>query len=330
MRSVHISMAECVHISSILNESHFDIRAQSKLLSATSAELVLQARVRALREGDYYFALTVPTPNSGGGPQSTEISGTLAIKALADPLRSDIDFSAAMPVLSHLDSAQLQITARDVDGYLINRGDKQIVVIVSREDGSVEHDEFWASFNTETGACRAQHAERACYEAVVKNLDMVGEYIVGLQHRDGTSMDKGVRFTIECSSGFEPNSKGKCKCHWRYCRCAPVHHRVATAVPDQEEQRVQFSKELVVSLLQTEGLMGIEIAFETWCATLQSSLLRNIGTWCTIGSLVMHGRLFDQVLHRSRTLLLLVVRVINIQVSYFLYARMPPPMSSGI
>ena len=270
---------------SILNESHFDIRAQPKLLSATSGELVLQARVEALREGRYHFALAVPTPNSGGGPQSVEINGNLTIKAVADPLRSDIDFSTARTVLSHLDSAQLQITARDVDGYLINRGDEQIIVTVSREDGSLEPDEFLASFNTETGACRVQHAERACYEAVVKNLDTVGEYIVGLQHEDGTSIDKGVRFTVECSSGFEPNSRGKCK-RIEADKSYPVIGGIVGALLFiilllllyLIKKNKEFSKELVVSFLKTEGLMGIEIAFEAWCATLQPTLLRIVGT----------------------------------------------------
>ena len=175
----------------ILNESHFDIRAQRELLSNSSAELALHARVGALREGEYNFTLAVPTPNSGGGPQSAEIEGVFSIRAQTNLLRSDIDFSnstaMADVVLTPLESVKLQITARDVDGYIIERDGERIVLTVRRKDGSAERDEFLASFNRETGR----------YEAVVKNLGTVGEYVVGLQDSD-TSVDKGIHLRVEC------------------------------------------------------------------------------------------------------------------------------------
>ena len=146
-----------------------------------------------MREGNYNFTIVVPTPNTGGGLQSAKIDGVLEVRALASLVQSDISFSHSTAkndvVLRPQESVHLHITARDIDGYIIDRGGEQIIVAVQQDDGSEESDEFLASFNDETGR----------YEADVKSLDTVGKYFVGLKGDNGTIVNKDIWFRVECA-----------------------------------------------------------------------------------------------------------------------------------
>ena len=89
-----------------------------------------------------------------------------------------------MPIVSNHHTAWLYIS------YEIDRDGEQIVLTVRRMDGSPELDTFLASFDWETGR----------YKVAVKNVGTIGEYIIGLQDNSGRSIDKGVRFRVECAS----------------------------------------------------------------------------------------------------------------------------------
>ena len=167
-------------------------------------------------------------------------------------------------LVEYQQSLLASIAVRDVDGYPIERDGEQIALIFQQVGGSAQN-QYLASFDQAAGL----------YKAVIKVYASQGEFRVALLTGDSSNadfaIDKGIRLTIECGSGFQLNPKGKCKAievSGQYPILGGIVGSLLLLLLllllYTLRRKRRRSKEFIMSFLKIEGLLGVRISFEAW------------------------------------------------------------------
>ena len=117
---------------SALGTSHINVSV-GKLTPAV-ATLDVSGAPRSLHEGRHNFSMHVPVWN-GTDWRYLSIAGAFDVISVAYASSSQLVLQESR-VIRHLETMRVEISARDVDGFLIDRSGERITVVVQSPDGS--------------------------------------------------------------------------------------------------------------------------------------------------------------------------------------------------
>ena len=197
-RTIWVQMSDCkgVQFSVVGNGSEF---------SESSVSLLLAVRAGGLAEGDYPLRMSLPVTDNLTW-SFLNISGSLAVKTVADAARSDVaslcQKSACLGARPRLEfwsgtGILIQVRANDLDGFPVSRPGETITIL-------------WVHSATDVRrTVQAVYEEQArLYSAVIPSLTVAGQYLVSLQTPLSTAVK--ANFTLICDIGFQAGENGEC------------------------------------------------------------------------------------------------------------------------
>jgi hypothetical protein len=240
-RTVWLQSQDCA----VLNTSH--ILMTGKELQTSMAQIHIVAKPRSLREQQYDFVIHIPVSN-GSNWHHIPIHGELSVRASADPTLSDVRLQNTVPIGDEL---RVEIVARDIDGFIINRSGEMISVTVQGPDG-MNHTEL-VTFDAPTGL----------YSAALRTR-ITGPHTLFIETSGFEAAFRRAAYTVVCARGFmgcEPADGAQLIVASIIAAGIVAVLLLFALLLWKKRSRV---KELLVSFASLEGLLVVEIGLEVW------------------------------------------------------------------
>jgi hypothetical protein len=270
---------------STLGTSHINVSV-GKLTPAV-ATLDVSGAPRSLHEGRHNFSMHVPVWN-GTDWRYLSIAGAFDVTSVACASSSQLVLQESR-VISHLEFMRVKISARDVDGFLIDRPGERITVMVQLPDGSGTRvpTQFEKAADSQPGAGQyvavvdavqhSMHGEYKVFACAEAEVPSSGSGISSDPSRTamcptGSTSGNYESYTVVCASGSRQDG-GRCAAavDWKHAVVGSAAGllllgmiRVMVYLAYAHRDRV---KDFLQSFFKHEVVLVLKSAFELWGAS---------------------------------------------------------------
>ena len=254
---------------SILNASHIHVAVVS--LSPSLAVLNVTGATRGLCEREYRFQLHVPAFN-GSAWRWVSIRGTFDVRAVADAALSTIRLLLAASddtvfgVVNHQDDIEVEVEAFDVDGNRVTRAGEQISIVI--RDSAGNNRTVPLQFN---GTKRTYVAAFPPLSREAGRLGRPGVNDVYLSTLTSAGLVWRMQYIVACAEGSAyDDSRSECLQveSNRYVILGGAVGVIVFAalcfLMYTMYKHKDRAKAMLVSFLEQEFLLSVELAWELW------------------------------------------------------------------